>query len=54
MKNKFMSVVVAAAVAFSMSIQPAAALTASQRVQYLKYYQCLAQQVFFPYIVCHL
>lgn len=34
--------------------QPAAASTASQRVQILKYYQCLAQSIFYPGLLCHL
>lgn len=31
---------------------PAQAITSAQRVQILKYQKCLAQQAWFPWIVC--
>lgn len=49
--TKALLVAIAAALLIS---QPASAASASQRVQILKYYQCLAQSIFYPGLLCHL
>jgi hypothetical protein len=41
-----------AAVMSITSMTPAHAITSAQRVQILKYQKCLAQQNWFPWIVC--
>ena len=40
--------------AMLMAVNPGQAAPASQRVSILKYYQCLAQKVIYPALMCHL
>ena len=40
--------------AMLMAVSPGQAATSAQRVSILKYYQCLAQKVIYPALMCHL
>jgi len=52
--NKIAKALALAAALSIVSMSPAQAITSSQRVSVLKYYQCLAQKVIYPYLLCHL
>ena len=52
--NKIAQALAVAAALSIVSMSPAQAITSSQRVSVLKYYQCLQYKYFMPWLNCHL
>ena len=51
MKKTGTALMIAAVMSIT-TMTPAYAITSAQRVQILKYQQCLAQKVWYPWIIC--